>query len=88
MVAETRVLEENYTCSLTSLSIHKKPIGCKRIYKIKYRSNDSIERYKDRLVAKGYTQVKGIDFEVTFSLVAKSVNVRTLIVVVAAKHWL
>ena len=55
MVAEIAVLEANHTWSLTPLPSHKKSIGCKWVYKIKYRFDGSIERYKAHLVAKGFT---------------------------------
>jgi Reverse transcriptase (RNA-dependent DNA polymerase) len=45
----------------------KKPVGCKWVYKIKYHSNDTIERYKAKLVAKGYIQTYEIDYEETFA---------------------
>lgn len=48
-----------------------KAIGCKWIFKAKKDSLDNIERYKTRLVAKGFIQNKGIDYKETFSHVSK-----------------
>ena len=62
-------------------------VGCKWIYKIKTRSDGSIERYKTRLVAKGFTQEYGIDYEETFALVARISSIRTLLAIDAANKW-
>ena len=62
-------------------------VGCKWIYKIKTRSDESIERYKTCLVAKGFTQEYGIDYEETFAPVARISSVRALLAVVAASKW-
>ena len=59
MEFEIKAAEENNTWALTTLRKRKKSIGCKWVYKIKYNTDGSIERYNARLVAKGYTKLKG-----------------------------
>ena len=58
MAAKISALEANHTWVLTSLPSHKKTTGCKWVYKVKYKSDESVERYKVRLVAKGFNQRK------------------------------
>jgi len=48
---------------------------------------NSQHRYKTRFVAKGYAQIYGIDYEETYSLIAKMTTVRPIIIMVVAKGW-
>ena len=87
MDKEIQALENNHTWDVTALPPSKSPIGCKWVYKVKFNPDGSVERYKARLVAKGYTQREGLGFLETFSPVAKTVSMRVLIALAAAKSW-
>ncbi|GJY16199.1 ribonuclease H-like domain-containing protein [Tanacetum coccineum] len=67
MNAKIKALNKNHTWIVTDLLTNRKPIGCKWIFKIKYKANGEIERYKARLVAKSFNQREGIVFDEIFS---------------------
>ena len=87
MKEERDALSKNHTWDLVTLPPGKSMVGCKWIYKIKTRSDGSIEHYKARLVAKGFTQEYGIDYEETFASVARISSVHALLAVAAASKW-
>nr|GEV13128.1 ribonuclease H-like domain-containing protein [Tanacetum cinerariifolium] len=85
--AEIEALNENQTWIIVDLPANRKAIGNKWIYKIKYKSSGNIERYKTRLVVKGFNQKEGIDFDETFSLVVKMSTVRYVIALSVTNNW-
>ena len=69
MKEEFDALTKNHTWDLVTLPPGQSVVGCKWIYKIKTRSDGSIECYKALLVAKSFTQEYEIDYEENFALV-------------------
>ncbi|GJX79619.1 ribonuclease H-like domain-containing protein [Tanacetum coccineum] len=69
---------------IVDLPKDRKAIGSKWIFKIKYKSSGEIDRYKARLVAQGFVQNEGIDYEKTFYHVVKIVTVRCLLNIVGS----
>lgn len=64
-----------------------KAIGLKWIFKIKRNADGSINKYKSRLVAKGYIQRHGVDFEEVFAPVARIETARFIIALAASRGW-
>ena len=87
MKEELDVLTKNHSWDLVTFLPGQFVGGCKWIYKIKTRSDGSIEHYKTCLVAKGFTQEYEIDYEKTFAPVARISSVHALLAVAAANKW-
>ena len=87
MDEEYNSIMKNQTWELTELPEDKTLTGCKWLFKYKLKSDGSIERFKERLVAKGYTQKEGIEFEDTFALIAKLNTNRVLVALATTHKW-
>eukprot|EP00253_Pinus_taeda_P002078 PITA_02078 len=87
MDAEFQSLQENHTWTLSDLPARKKPISCKWIYKVKYKANGTLDKYKARLVARGFSQKEGIDYEETFAPTAKMSTIRLVLALTAQFKW-
>ncbi len=85
MDEEMTTLDVNATWEVVVSPEDKKAIGCKWVYKVKHNVDGYVNRYKARLVAKGYAQTYGINYEETYSPVAKMTTIRAIIVMVTTK---
>ena len=83
MEDEMRSMSTNKVWDLEEIPKGVKTVGCKWVYKMKCDAKGNIERYKTRLVAKSFTQRKGIDYNETFSPVSCKDSFRIIMVLVA-----
>jgi hypothetical protein len=86
MDEELDQIEKNDTWELVQGPKDKNVIDTKWVYKSKLNEDGQAKGNKDRLVCKGYAQVKGIDFEETFSPVARMEGIQFLLAYVCSKN--
>jgi hypothetical protein len=78
MVEEIEYLHKNETWDLVKLPSGRNLVGRKWVFKKKMNSIGQVEKFKSRLVDKGYSQVEGVDFGEIFPPVAKLTSIRVL----------
>ena len=83
MKDEMTSMSQNKVWSLVDLPDGCRHTRCKWEFKTKHDAKGHVERYKERLVAKGYSQREGIDFKETFSPVSTKDSLRIIMAIVA-----
>ena len=80
-------LEKNKTQEYIKLPEGKKLVRCKWIFAIKHNADGCVNRFKVRLVAKGFTQSYGIDYKEAFALVAKLNSIHVWLSLATTLNW-
>ncbi|MCO5566722.1 hypothetical protein L7F22_020401 [Adiantum nelumboides] len=83
MESELSSLQSNHTWSLVPLPHGRQPISCKWVLRHKLHPDGSVACYKARLVARGFSQIPGLDYSETFSPVLRMSSLRLLLAIAA-----
>lgn len=84
---EINAIERNDTWELSNLPNGQKTIGLKWVFKRKLKENGEVDRYKARLVVKGYEQQYGIDYTEVFSPIARHDTIKLVVALAAQNSW-
>ncbi|KAM2084393.1 hypothetical protein ACFX1R_022228 [Malus domestica] len=87
MAEEFQAMQSTGTWSLVPSSPTQNLVGCKWVFRVKRKPDGTVDRYKGRLVAKGFHQQEGIDFTKSFSPVAKPVTIQILLTLAVQFDW-
>jgi hypothetical protein len=87
MVEEYASIMKNDVWEVVPRPEGKSVIGSKWIYKIKHVADGSVEKFKARFVAKGFSQKEGVDYDETFAPVARYTSIRAVISIAAEMGW-
>jgi hypothetical protein len=87
MTEEYQSIIKNDVWEIVPRPKSKDVVSSKWLFKIKHVVDGSIEKYKARFVARGFSQKEGIDYEETFAPVAKYTSIRTIIALAAKMKW-
>ena len=85
---EIESIEKNDTWELVDLPKNRDCIGVKWVYKMKYKANGEVEKYKARLVAIGFAQEYGVDCNETFAPIARLDTIRMVLAIIAQNKWI
>ena len=88
MDEEMDALQRNHTWDEVDRPTDRRVINCKWVFKIKLNADESIERFKGRVVRNGFTQLPGHDLDETFAPVVRYDSLRYLLAIAAHHGWL
>ena len=80
-------MKKNKTWELVDRPQERKVIGVKWVFRTKLNVDGSVNKYKARLVVKGYEQIFGVDYSKTFAPVARLDTIRLLLAISAQLGW-
>ena len=87
MIEEYKPIMKNDVWEVVPRPTGKSVVTFRWLYKIKHVVDGSVEKYKARSVARGFTQKEGIDYDETFAPVARYTTIRTIISLAAVFGW-
>lgn len=87
MAEEIEAMERTNTWTIVSFPKVHHTVSSKWVYRVKCKPDGTVDRYKTRIVAKGYSQQEGIDFSDTFSPVSKIVTVKIFLALLISHNW-
>ena len=87
MTEEYQSIMKNDVWDIVPKPEGKSVVSSKWIYKIKHAADGSIEKYKARFVARGFSQKEGIDYEETFAPVARYNSIRAIMALTSMMKW-
>ena len=87
MIEEYQSIMKNDVWDVVPRPEGKFVVTSKWIYNIKHAADGSIEKYKERFVAPGFSQKEGIDYEETFAPIARYTFIRSVLALAAVMKW-
>ena len=87
MMEEYESIMKNDVWEVVSRPDGKSVVTSKWIFKIKHAADGSIDKYKARFVARGFSQKEGVDYEEKFASVARYTSIRMIIALASAMGW-
>jgi hypothetical protein len=87
MLEEYDSIMHNDVWEVVSRPVGKSVVTSIWLYNTKYATNVNIEKHKARFVARGFSQVEGVDYDETFAPVARYMSIRSIIAIAAKMGW-
>ena len=87
MVEEYDSIFRSSAWEIVPRPVGKLVVGSRWIYKVKQAADGSVEKYKARFVARGFSQIEGIDYEETFAPVTRYSSITTILALSAQMGW-